>query len=407
VTRDRVAVVASVRTPIGKYLGSFANTTAVELGTHAVRAALSRAGLSADAVDELVFGCARQAGVGPNMARQVLMAASVPHDRPAYTVNQACGSGLQSIMLGADRIRDGRAAIVMTGGAENMTRVPYMLDRARLGYRLGNASLVDGMYQDGFLDPICGMLMGETAEKLAGLHSISREEQDAFALESQRRAGAARGENRFDAEIVPVTVTGRKGNVTITADEHPRPETEIEDLAKLPTVFREDGTVTAGNACGITDGAAAVLLASESEARKRGLTVHAWVGPGTTAGVDPSIMGIGPVPAVRQLLAESKRTLDDYDLVELNEAFAAQVLACDRELGFDRARLNVNGGAIALGHPIGCTGARIVTTLLHEMERRDARLGLATLCDSGGLGLALDLTRDGAQGSAPGAATTR
>ncbi|HJW13952.1 MAG TPA: thiolase family protein [Thermoanaerobaculia bacterium] len=393
---ERVAIVASVRTPIGKYLGSFADTTAVQLGAHAVRAALERARVAGADVDEMIFGCARQAGVGPNMARQVLIAAGIPQERPAFTLNQACGSGLQSIMLGAAKIRDGEASIVVAGGSENMTRVPYMLDRARLGYRMGHGKIVDGMYQDGFLDPICGMLMGETAEKLAGLHAISREEQDAFALESQRRAGAAIAEKRFEREIAPVQVAARKGEVTVAADEHPRPETTPAELAKLPPVFRKDGTITAGNACGITDGASALVLASESQVRARGLQVQGWVGPGVTAGVDPSIMGIGPVPAVRRLLERAKRKLDDYDLVELNEAFAAQVIACDRELHFDRTRLNVNGGAIALGHPIGCTGARIVTTLLHEMERRGARLGLATLCVSGGLGLAMEVTRDGA-----------
>ena len=392
---ERVAIVASVRTPIGKYLGSFAETTSVQLGSHAVKAALERARLRGADVDELIFGCARQAGVGPNMARQVSVASGIPQERPAFTVNQACGSGLQSIFLAASRIRSGEASIVAAGGAENMTRVPYMLDRARLGYRMGHSKVVDGMYLDGFLDPICGKLMGETAETLATLHSISREEQDAFALESQRRAGAAIEAKRFDREIAPLAVAGKKGDVTIAADEHPRPETTPAELAKLPPVFRKDGSVTAGNACGITDGAAALVLASESQARARGLDVKAWIGPGVTAGVDPSIMGVGPVPAVRGLLQRAGRKLDDYDLVELNEAFAAQVIACDRELRFDRARLNVNGGAIALGHPIGCTGARIVTTLLHEMERRDARLGLATLCVSGGLGLALEVTREG------------
>ncbi len=392
---ERVALVASVRSPIGKYLGSFAETTAVQLGAHVVRVLLERSRVSGADVDELIFGCARQAGVGPNMARQVLMAAGIPQERPAYTLNQACGSGLQAIFLAAAKIRSGDAKMIVAGGSENMTRVPYMLDRARLGYRLGHAKVIDGMFQDGFLDPICGMLMGETAEKLAEIHSISREEQDAFALESQRRAGIAIAEKRFDREVAPIAVAGRKGDVTIVADEHPRPETTPAELAKLAPVFRKDGTVTAGNACGITDGASALLLASESEVRARGLSVQAWVGPGITAGVDPSIMGVGPVPAVRQLLERTKRKLDDYDLVELNEAFAAQVIACDRELTFDRSRLNVNGGAIALGHPIGCTGARIVTTLLHEMERRDARLGLATLCVSGGLGLAMEVTRDG------------
>jgi acetyl-CoA C-acetyltransferase len=391
---ERVAIVASVRTPIGKYLGSFAETTAVQLGAHAVRAALERARLAGADVDELLFGCARQAAVGPNMARQVSMAAGIPQERPAFTVNQACGSGLQSIMLAASKIRAGEARVVVAGGAENMTRVPFLLDRARLGYRLGHAKVIDGMYQDGFLDPLCGMLMGETAEKLAALHAISREEQDAFALESQRRAGVALAEKRFDREVAPMAVAGRKGEVTVAADEHPRPETTPAELAKLAPVFRKDGTVTAGNACGITDGASALVLAAESEARTRGLSVQGWVGPSVTAGVDPSIMGVGPVPAVRRLLGDSGRKLDDYELVELNEAFAAQVIACDRELRFDRERLNVNGGAIALGHPIGCTGARIVTTLLHEMERRDARLGLATLCVSGGLGLAMEVTRD-------------
>jgi acetyl-CoA C-acetyltransferase len=391
---ERVAIVASVRTPIGKYLGSFAETTAVQLGAHAVRAALERARLAGADVDELLFGCARQAAVGPNMARQVSMAAGIPQERPAFTVNQACGSGLQSIMLAASKIRAGEARVVVAGGAENMTRVPFLLDRARLGYRLGHAKVIDGMYQDGFLDPLCGMLMGETAEKLAALHAISREEQDAFALESQRRAGVAQAEKRFDREVAPVAVSGRKGEVTVAADEHPRPETTPAELAKLTPVFRKDGTVTAGNACGITDGASALVLAAESDVRARGLSVQGWVGPSVTAGVDPSIMGVGPVPAVRRLLGDSGRKLDDYELVELNEAFAAQVIACDRELRFDRERLNVNGGAIALGHPIGCTGARIVTTLLHEMERRGARLGLATLCVSGGLGLAMEVTRD-------------
>jgi len=390
---ERVAIVASARTPIGKFLGSFADLSAAELGMVATRGLLERARVAPADVDELIYGCARQAGGGPNMARQVLIGAGIPKERPAFTVNQACGSGLQSILLAADHIRLGKARVVVAGGAENMTRVPYLLDRARLGYRLGNAPLVDGMYKDGFLDPICGMLMGETAEKLADIYSISRDEQDAYSLESQRRAGVAIQEKRFDKEIVPVTVKGRKGESTIVADEHPRPESTPADLKKLPPVFREGGTVHAGNSSGITDGAASVLVVGESVVRERGLTPQAWMGPSSTVGVDPSIMGIGPVPAVREVLAAAGRELNAYDLVELNEAFAAQVLACDRDLGFDRNRLNVNGGAIALGHPIGATGARIVTTLLHEMERRNARLGLATLCVSGGLGIALELER--------------
>ena len=393
---ERVAIVASVRTPIGKFLGSFAELPAAELGAIAVRGLLERAGVSASDPDELIFGCARQAGGGPNMARQVLIGSGIPDARPAFTVNQACGSGLQSILLAADRIRLGKARLVVAGGAENMTRVPFLLDRARLGYRLGHAPLVDGMYKDGFLDPICGMVMGETAEKLADLHKISREEQDEFALESQRRAGVAIREGRFDRQIVPVTVKGRKGDQVVTADEHPRPDTTPAEIAKLPPVFRTGGTVHAGNSSGITDGAAAVLVAAESAVKERGWKPQAWLGESATVGVDPSIMGIGPVPATREVLRKTNRKLDAYELVELNEAFAAQVLACDRELKLDRERLNVNGGAIALGHPIGATGARIVVTLLHEMERRNARLGLATLCVSGGLGIALELDRNGA-----------
>jgi len=392
---ERVAIVASVRTPIGKFLGSFADLSAADLGAIAVRGLLERARVSADVPDELIFGCARQAGGGPNMARQVLIGSGIPDARPAFTVNQACGSGLQSILLAADRIRLGKARVIVAGGAENMTRVPFLLDRARLGYRLGHAPLVDGMYKDGFLDPICGMVMGETAEKLADIHKISREEQDEFALESQRRAGVAIREGRFERQLVPVTVKGRKGDQVVAADEHPRPDTTPAEIAKLPPVFRTGGTVHAGNSSGITDGAAAVLVAAESVLKERRWKPQAWLGESATVGVDPSIMGIGPVPATRAVLKATGRKLDAYEVVELNEAFAAQVIACDRELKLDRARLNVNGGAIALGHPIGATGARIVVTLLHEMERQNARLGLATLCVSGGLGIALELDRNG------------
>ena len=392
---ERVAIVASVRTPIGKFLGSFAELSAADLGVAATRGLLERAGVVPGDVDEVIYGCARQAGGGPNMARQVLVRSGIPEERPAFTVNQACGSGLQAILLAAERIRSNRARVIVAGGAESMTRVPYLLDRARMGYRLGNAPLADGMYRDGFLDPICGLLMGETAEKLADLYKISREEQDAYALESQRRAGAAIREGRFKREIVPVTVPGRKGESRAVAeDEHPRPQTTIEDIKKLPPVFREGGTVHAGNSSGITDGASSILVVAESAARERGLKPQAWVGESAVVGVDPSIMGIGPVPATRELLGKTGRTLDAYELIELNEAFAAQVLACDRDLKLDRTRLNVNGGAIALGHPIGATGARIVTTLVHEMERRGASLGLATLCVSGGLGIALELSRN-------------
>ncbi|TMQ48262.1 MAG: acetyl-CoA C-acetyltransferase [Candidatus Eisenbacteria bacterium] len=389
---ERVAIVAAVRTPIGRFLGAFADVTAAELGVAATRAALERARVPAEDIDELIFGNARQAGGGPNPARQVLVKSGIPQERVAFTVNQACGSGLQAIILAAEHIRAGKSRFVVAGGTESMSRVPHLLDRARTGYRLGNAALVDGMFRDGFLDPICGMLMGETAEKLVDQYKIGRNEQDLFALESQRRAGAAIKDNRFESEIAPVKVAGRKGEErTITADEHPRADTTLQDLAKLPPVFREGGTVHAGNSSGITDGAASLVLAAESAARERGLTPLAWIGESEVVGVDPSIMGIGPVPATRKLLARTQQKLEDYDLVELNEAFAAQVLACDRELHFDRGKLNVSGGAIALGHPIGCTGARIVTTLVHEMNRRKSKRGLATLCVSGGLGIALEI----------------
>jgi len=389
---ERVAIVAALRTPIGRFLGAFADVTAAELGVAATRAALERSRVPAQDVDELIYGCARQAGGGPNVARQVMMKSGIPQERVAFTVNQACGSGLQAIILAAEHIRAGKSRFVVAGGTESMSRVPHLLDRARTGYRLGNAALVDGMFRDGFLDPICGMLMGETAEKLADQYKIGRNEQDLFALESQRRAGAAIKDNRFESEIAPVKVAGRKGEErTITADEHPRADTTLQDLAKLPPVFREGGTVHAGNSSGITDGAASLVLAAESAARERGLTPLAWIGESEVVGVDPSIMGIGPVPATRKLLARTQQKLEDYDLVELNEAFAAQVLACDRELHFDRGKLNVSGGAIALGHPIGRTGARIVTTLVHEMNRRKSKRGLATLCVSGGLGIALEI----------------
>src|SRR5438876_387553 len=365
---ERVAIVAAVRTPIGRFLGAFADVTAAELGVAATRAALERARVPAEDIDELIFGNARQAGGGPKVARQVMMKSGIPQERVACTVNQACGSGLQAIILAAEHIRAGKSRFVVAGGTESMSRVPHLLDRARTGYRLG------------------------TAEKLADQYKIGRDEQDLFALESQRRAGAAIKDNRFESEIAPVKVAGRKGEErTITADEHPRADTTLQDLAKLPPVFREGGTVHAGNSSGITDGAASLVLAAESAARERGLTPLAWIGESDVVGVDPSIMGIGPVPATRKLLARTQRKLEDYDLVELNEAFAAQVLACDRELHFDRGKLNVNGGAIALGHPIGCTGARIVTTLVHEMNRRKSKRGLATLCVSGGLGIALEI----------------
>ncbi|HVQ53644.1 MAG TPA: acetyl-CoA C-acetyltransferase [Thermoanaerobaculia bacterium] len=389
-----VYVLSAARTPIGRFGGAFAELTAAELGAAAARAAIERSGLPASAIDEAIFGHGRQAGGGPNTARQASHRAGVPDSVPAFTVNKACASSLKAITLGALTIAAGENEIVLAGGHECMSATPYLLPRARFGMRMGNAEVVDGMYRDGFLCPLCGQLMGETAENLVREYGIPRAEQDALAVESQRRAGEAIGAGRFADEITPVTVRGRKGDVVVAADEHPRPETTLASIAKLPPVFEENGTVHAGNSSGITDGAAAVVLASEAAAGKSGVAPLARVVAWTSSGVEPSRMGIGPVPAVRALLAKTGRKLADIDLIELNEAFAAQVIACQRDLSLDMAKVNVNGGAIALGHPIGATGARVVTTLLHEMKRRGAKTGLATLCISGGMGMAVLFERD-------------
>jgi acetyl-CoA C-acetyltransferase len=352
---------------------------------------LKQAALDPREVEALEFGCARQAGLGPNPARQVAIAAGLPEEVTASTTNMACGSGLLTLINGARMIAAGEADLVLVGGMENMTRVPFLLPKARMGYRMGHAPMVDAMYQDGFLCPMAGQLMGETAETLATQYGISRDEQDAFALRSQERAQKAVAASKFLEETVPVEVPGKRGApLLVTADEHPRAETTIQSLKKLPPVFDpQSGTVTAGNASGITDGAAALLLMSESAASGRGFEPLASIEGYAMAGVDPKVMGIGPVPATRRLLERMRLTISDFDLVELNEAFAAQVIACDRELKFDQERLNVNGGSIALGHPIGCTGARISVTLLHELRRRGGGLGLATLCISGGQGLSV------------------
>jgi acetyl-CoA C-acetyltransferase len=383
-----VVVAGAVRTPIGRFGGGLAGLTAAQLGAAAAAEALRRAGVAASQVDEVVFGCARQAGGGPNVARQVGWRAGVPPEVPAFTVNMACASGLKAIELAFRAVRDGDAEVVLAGGAESMSRVPYLLPDARWGYRMGHQPAVDAMYQDGFLCPLSGRLMGETAETLAGQYGIPREEQDAFALRSQQRAAAALEAGRFAEEVVPVQVPGKKGVEELARDEHPR-STTLEALARLPPVFKADGGgVTAGNSSGITDGAAALVVLSAERARALGVKAMARIRGMAAAGVDPHVMGIGVVPAVRRLLERLSLPLGAFDLVEVNEAFAAQVIACDRELRFDAERLNVNGGSIALGHPIGATGARITVTLLHEMARRGARTGLATLCVSGGMGMA-------------------
>lgn len=389
-----VYLTASVRTPIGRFGGTLASWTAADLGVAVAKASIGRAGLRPDQIQQSIWGCARQAGGGPNVARQIIYRADVPETVPAFTVNQACGSGLQAIILAAQQIMLGRAEVVLAGGTESMSRVPYFAEVARWGMRMGHTELVDGMYRDGFNDPLSGLVMGETAENLARRYETSRESQDEYALRSQQRAVAAIEAGRFDSEIVPLEIKGRKGEtVEFTRDEHCRAGTTKQDLAKLSPVFAEDGTVTAGNSSGITDGAAAVIVMSEEALKQSGVEADARIVDYEVTGVAPEIMGIGPVPAVRSLLARQNVALSDIDLIELNEAFAAQVIACDRELGFDSNRLNVNGGAIALGHPIGCTGVRITTTLMHEMRRRSARLGLSTLCVSGGMGIALLMER--------------
>jgi acetyl-CoA C-acetyltransferase len=386
-----VYILSAVRTPIGKFGGSLASLTAADMGVVAAKAAMERAGVQPEQIDEAIFGNARQAGGGPNPARQISIRSGVPQEVPAFTVNKACASGMKSIALAYQSILLGDANCILAGGTESMSRLPYYLEGARWGYRLGNQELVDGMYRDGFFCPMAKMLMGETAEVLAEQYQISRDEQDEFALISQTRAARAIAAGRFDDEIVPVTIEGKKGSTVFSRDEHPFPDPTIEKLGKLAPVFSKTGTVSAGNSSGITDGAAAMVVAGEAFVKRNNLKPLARIAAVTSAGVDPRAMGIGPVPALRKLEDKHNLKLHEFGLMELNEAFAAQVLACDSELNFNRDRLNVNGGAIAIGHPIGCTGTRITVTLLHEMLKRNTKRGVATLCVSGGMGMALAL----------------
>jgi acetyl-CoA C-acetyltransferase len=389
-----VVVVGAKRTPMGRFMGAFADVPAVDLGIAAARAALDAAGVDPGQVDETVAGHGRQAGNGPNPGRQVSIRAGVPETVPAYTVNKACGSSAKALTLAAGSIILGEIDVALVVGMENMTRTPYLLRGMRGGYRMGPAVIEDGMSSDGFMDPLASEAMGETAENLAERYAVSREEQDAFALQSQRRAGEAWEAGRFADEVVPVdTFDARRRTVTVERDEHPRPGTTPEALAKLKPVFRDPGTVTAGNSSGICDGAASLVVMAEEVARSEGLRPLARVAGWASAGVDPHIMGWGVVPATQKLLAKLGWTLPEIDVVEVNEAFAAQVLACDRELKFDWERTNVNGGAIALGHPIGMTGARIIGTVVHQLQQQGARRGLATLCISGGQGMAVALER--------------
>src|SRR4029079_12930804 len=393
-----VVIVGAARTPIGRYGGSLRNVHPGELGAAAARAALERAGVSPADVDEVLIGHGRQAGSGPNPARQVGMKAGVPDTVPAQTINKACASGMQTIATGAQSIMLGEADVILAGGIESMSRMPYLVDAedARWGHKMGNVTFVDAMYRDGLTCSVCGMIMGETVEVLARQYGITREASDAYALESQQRAERAIAAGRFKDEIAPVTFKDARGkDQQLAVDEHPRSGSTIDALKKLPLVFDkvegQPGIITAGASSGITDGGAAVVIMGADAAKKKGLRPLARIIGWASAGVDPRMMGIGPVPAVKKLLDKTGLSLDDFDLVELNEAFAAQVLAVLKDLPISMEKLNVNGGAIALGHPIGCTGTRIVVTLLYEMMRRNAKRGLATLCGSGGIDMAMGL----------------
>ena len=389
-----VFIASAVRTAIGKFGGTLAPLSAADLGVVAVKEALARTKIQPSEVDEVIIGHARAAGNGPNPARQVSYRAGIPQEISAYTVNKACGSGLKAIILGCQEILLGNADVIVAGGMESMSNVPYLVEQARWGLHMGNQHFIDGMYRDGFYCPLSELLMGETAENLASMYKISRDEQDGYALQSQQRATAATRSNRFGDEMIPVSVPAKKNETKqLHLDEHIRMDACLDDMAKLAPVFTKNGTITAGNSSGITDGASATVLISEDEATRHNVKPLARIIGYGIAGVDPNIMGIGPVPAVKKLLAKTGMKLEQFDLVELNEAFAAQVLACLRDLPIDPEKVNVNGGAIALGHPIGCTGSRIVTTLVHEMHKRNVRYGLATLCISGGMGIALGVER--------------
>jgi len=390
-----VVIVSAVRTPIGTFGGSFKDVSAVTLGSIVAKEAIKRANITPEMVDEVIFGNVLQAGQGQNVARQVSIHAGIPIEVPSYTVNKVCGSGLKTVALAAQAILAGDADIILAGGTENMSQAPYILKGARWGQRMGDGTIEDYMVHDGLWDIFNDYHMGITAENVAEQWNITREEQDKFALTSQQRAEKAIKSGRFKDEIVPVSVPQRKGDpIIVDTDEHPRFGTTLEGLAKLKPAFKKDGTVTAGNASGINDGAAALVVMSKEKAEELGIKPLATIVSYASAGVDPKIMGTGPIPASRKALEKANMTVADLDLVEANEAFAAQSLAVVKDLGLDPEKTNVNGGAIALGHPIGASGARILVTLLHEMAKRDAKTGLATLCIGGGQGIALIVKRD-------------
>jgi acetyl-CoA C-acetyltransferase len=387
-----IVIASAARTPVGSFSGAFSSMPAHALGQVAIQAALARAGVKPDEVDEVILGQILTAGAGQNPARQAAMGAGIPAERTAFGINQLCGSGLRAVALAAQQIATGDAAIVVAGGQESMTQSPHCAN-LRAGQKMGSLEFIDTMLKDGLWDAFHGYHMGNTAENVAQKFQLTREEQDRFAAESQRKAGEAMKAGRFRDEIAPVTVKGRKGDVVVENDEYPKPETTMEILAKLRPAFAKDGTVTAGNASGINDGAAAAVVMSAAEAAKRGIAPLARIVSWATAGVDPAIMGTGPIPASRKALKKAGWSLDSLDLIEANEAFAAQACAVNKDLGWDPAKVNVNGGAIALGHPIGASGARVLTTLLYEMQRRGAKRGLATLCIGGGMGVAMCVER--------------
>ncbi|HEP1299777.1 acetyl-CoA acetyltransferase [Streptococcus pyogenes] len=390
-----VVITSAYRTPIGNFGGVFKSLSAVDLGVTVVTKILADTGLKSDAIDEVIFGNVLHAGLGQNVARQVALNAGLSYDTPAFTIDMVCGSGLKAVELGAQKIQTGNADVVLVGGTENMSQAPYVLQGQRWGSRMGDSKVVDTMLKDGLSDAFVGYHMGITAENIVQQYGLTREEQDAFAADSQRKAQLAIEKGRFKEEIAPVTIPQRKGEpLLVDQDEYPKFGTTVDKLAKLrPAFIKDEGTVTAGNASGINDGAAAILLMSKEKAEELGLPILAKITGYASAGVDPSIMGCGPIPATKKALAKAQLTIDDIDLIEANEAFAAQALAVSRDLGFDNEKVNVNGGAIALGHPIGASGARILVTLLAEMAKRDVRHGLATLCIGGGQGQSIIVTR--------------
>ncbi|HER5276485.1 TPA: acetyl-CoA C-acetyltransferase [Streptococcus pyogenes MGAS9934] len=390
-----VVITSAYRTPIGNFGGVFKSLSAVDLGVTVVTKILADTGLKSDAIDEVIFGNVLHAGLGQNVARQVALNAGLSYDTPAFTIDMVCGSGLKAVELGAQKIQTGNADIVLVGGTENMSQAPYVLQGQRWGSRMGDSKVVDTMLKDGLSDAFAGYHMGITAENIVQQYGLTREEQDAFAADSQRKAQLAIEKGRFKEEIAPVTIPQRKDEpLLVDQDEYPKFGTTVDKLAKLRSAFiKDEGTVTAGNASGINDGAAAILLMSKEKAEELGLPILAKITSYASAGVDPSIMGCGPIPATKKALAKAQLTIDDIDLIEANEAFAAQALAVSRDLGFDNEKVNVNGGAIALGHPIGASGARILVTLLAEMAKRDVRHGLATLCIGGGQGQSIIVTR--------------